>query len=167
MNIILIGYMGSGKSSLGKLLSQKLKMNFIDSDSEIEKEEGITIPQIFAAKGEAHFRELEVEFLLHNEFENCVIATGGGMPCFHNNIDRINLIGKSVYLEVSPEELLKRIHQDANERPLLDNSKTIEFITEHLASREQYYKQTALVIDASQSIDEIVNEVVRIIVPSQ
>ena len=86
------------------------------------------------------------------------------MPCFHNNIDRINLIGKSVYLEVSPEELLKRIHQDANERPLLGNSKTIEFITEHLASREQYYKQAALVIDASQSIDEIVNEVNKSII---
>jgi shikimate kinase len=164
MNIILIGYMGSGKSTVGKLLAAQLQMNFIDADAEIEKEEGIAISEIFKSQGEAHFRALEVEFLLHNEFENSVIATGGGMPCFHNNMSRLNLLGTTVYLSLDAGTLVDHllIESESKKRPLISANNRADLIREinsRLAVRKDFYEQSLLTINAGLSVDKIVNDV--------
>ncbi|MEK6616439.1 MAG: shikimate kinase, partial [Bacteroidota bacterium] len=126
MKIFLIGYMGSGKSTVGKRLAEKLSrkeetnFDFIDFDKHIEKGTGKTITEIFASDGEEKFRMLEYEYLkkLLNK-ENSVISLGGGTPCFHNTIQLINKNGISVYLEMSLNALVARLSKAKNKRPLI------------------------------------------------
>jgi shikimate kinase len=149
--IFLIGFMGSGKTFLGKQLAQLLNYDFIDLDEEIEKDEYASIAEIFSSKGEAYFRSKESSFLkslLQNQ--NAVIATGGGTPCFHDNMKWMNEHGISVYLKVSPEILFKRLKPQINHRPLLagkSDQEVSSFIVSKLHEREQYYMQAALVIN--------------------
>jgi shikimate kinase len=99
MKLFLIGLMGSGKSVMGKRISQSAQLPFIDLDNEIEKEEGMKIQEIFSKKGEDYFRTLEAAALRrHSEAEEFVMATGGGAPCFHGNMDFINKTGTSIFL---------------------------------------------------------------------
>lgn len=120
MKIFLIGMPGSGKTTVGKLLAQKMEMPFIDLDVEIEKREGLKIKEIFADKGESYFREVESKVLkeVATRNTNFVVATGGGAPCFHHGIDIINQNGTSVFLDVSIDDLITRVKKDLD-RPLL------------------------------------------------
>ena len=107
--IILIGYMGSGKSTLGKKVARKLNYEFLDTDSVIEEQAGMTIADIFQQFGEPHFRTLEHDLLLSlKDRDKIVVATGGGMPCFKGNMDLLNELGKTFYLNRSVNELVHR-----------------------------------------------------------
>ena len=154
--IYLIGYMGSGKTTVGRSLAKKLDFQFIDMDDFIENRQRKTINEIFTEKGETDFRLLENKALEEiSAFENVVISTGGGAPCFHNNLEIMNKTGFTVYLKVSPKELANRLNIYKNNRPLLKNKaphEMIAFISENLEKREPYYNQAELVFDAEQML---------------
>jgi shikimate kinase len=152
--IFLIGYMGSGKTTIGKLLAEKLGYSFIDMDSHIEESQFKTVTQIFSELGEERFRLLERE-CLHEvaEFEDVVISTGGGAPCFFDNIDYMNSHGLTVYLNLSPAQLTERLEASkANKRPLLAERKGEElqqFIADGLAKRDPFYSKAILTVNAN------------------
>jgi shikimate kinase len=141
--IILIGYMGAGKTTIGKVLAKELGMQFYDLDWYIEGRMHKTIPQIFAERGEEGFRQIEHN-MLHEvaEFEDVIISCGGGTPCFFDNIDYLNQQGDVVYLKVEPETLYKHLKMGKVERPLLkgkSEEELIAFIREQLEKREPFY----------------------------
>ena len=154
--IYLIGYMGSGKTTVGRSLAEKLNFRFIDMDYFIENRQHKTINEIFSEKGEETFRLLENKTLKEvSTFENVVISTGGGAPCFFDNIEIMNNTGFTVYLKVSPEEIAKRLNVNKNNRPLLKDKtphEMLTFISENLEKRESYYNQAKLIFDAEQML---------------
>ena len=141
--IILLGFMGVGKTSIGKKLSKQLNWKFVDTDKLIEKKIGLPIPEIFNQLGEDFFREQEREIL--NEIaslENVVVSVGGGLPCFFDNMDRLNEIGTTVYLKLEPEFIVQRLLESKIKRPLIEGMTPIElqsFIENKLSERESYY----------------------------
>ncbi|WP_187264028.1 shikimate kinase [Pontibacter beigongshangensis] len=147
MLLFLVGMMGSGKSTLGKQLAQHLQVPFVDLDEYLEKRENSTIAQLFEQGGAARFRELERKALeaVVQEFRQAVVATGGGAPCFHDNMTLINRAGDSVFLDVPVEEILQRLQAtDLRTRPLLANKTEAElnaFLTNTLAQRRPFYEQ--------------------------
>ena len=162
--IFLIGYMGSGKTTVGKLLAERLGYSFVDMDTRIEEKHFKTVSQIFADLGEEQFRLLEQKCLHEvSEFENVVIATGGGAPCFFDNIEYMNRSGLTVYIKLSVEQLAERLENSrANKRPLLANRKGEElqaFIAEGLARREPFYSQAHL--STSGSDEEILDQICK------
>lgn len=162
MPIFLIGYMGSGKSTLGRNLEKHMDIEFIDLDRVIEKDLGLQIPHIFREKGESFFREKEHAILTSlNCANNTIIATGGGTPCFFNNHNCMKKMGSTIYLKVTPIELYKRLQFD-NKRPLLfDNKLNLQdFINEQLLEREKYYQMSDYTIE-SDGIS--VNDVYKLI----
>ena len=152
--VFLCGYMGSGKTTLGKILSKEMNLTFIDLDNFIEARQHKTVKEIFAEIGEEGFRKLERRALEEvSEYEDIIIALGGGTPCFFDNMDIVNNAGTSVYLKPSEEVLLKRLIIGRRKRPLL-NGKTdaeiLEFIREQLAWREPYYSKAKITFDSSE-----------------
>lgn len=145
MRIYLIGYMGSGKSFLGRKFSKHLGLQFIDMDHYIEKRNYKTIPQIFAEDGEVEFRKKERAALEElAEFTDIIIATGGGAPCFFDNIDLMNKTGITIYLNIDPKILADRLIKSKTERPLIkgkSKEELISFIDETLTKRNEFYKQ--------------------------
>lgn len=158
--------MGSGKTTIGNLLAKKIGFSFIDLDHYIESRLLKKIADIFAESGEDAFREIEHKMLLEvSALENIVISTGGGTPCFYDNIEIMNNAGLSIYLKISNEILAKRLQKAKMFRPLIKD-KTDEalgsFIIETLTKREKYYAQASLTItnedeDANQTCDQIIN----------
>ncbi|TKC04410.1 shikimate kinase [Pedobacter frigoris] len=148
MKIFLIGFMGCGKSTLGKKLATKLGYDFIDLDHQLEKELGDSVGNYFATHGEDAFRRLEKKTLQeYNYPANIVIATGGGAPCYFDNMEWMNANGKTVYIEMSPVALAKRLEGGKEKRPLIKNLNEVEliaFIEAKLAEREVFYKQAAI-----------------------
>ena len=149
--IILIGYMGAGKTTIGKALAKALGVTFYDLDWYIETRMRRTVKQIFDAEGEDGFRRIEYN-MLHEvaEFENVVISCGGGTPCFFDNIDYMNRQGKVVYLKASPEVLYEHLKMGKSVRPPLLNKtpeQVREFIVEQLAHREQFYSKADYTLD--------------------
>lgn len=141
--ILIIGYMGAGKTTLGKVLAKELGLPFYDLDWYIESRMMKTVPQLFAERGEEGFRKVEHN-MLHEvaEFEDVVISCGGGTPCFYDNMEYMNAQGDTVYLKASPEVLYAHLQMGKVERPLLKNKTREEmqaFIQEQLAEREKYY----------------------------
>lgn len=141
--ILIIGYMGAGKTTLGKVLAKDLGLPFYDLDWYIESRMMKTVPQLFAERGEEGFRKVEHN-MLHEvaEFEDVVISCGGGTPCFYDNMEYMNAQGDTVYLKASPEVLYAHLQTGKVERPLLKNKTREEmqaFIQEQLAEREKYY----------------------------
>ena len=137
--------MGSGKSTLGRRLSDFTGLQFVDMDHYIEERNYKTIPRIFAEEGEAEFRKKERRALEElAEFTDIVIATGGGAPCFFDNIDLMNKTGKTIYLNIDPSILADRLIKSKTERPLIkgkSREELISFIDETLHKRNAYYKQ--------------------------
>jgi len=149
--IYFIGYMGSGKSTVGKRLALKLKYSFVDMDRLIEEEAGVTVRKIFEEKGEDEFRRLEHKAVLKTtKMNNVVVSTGGGAPCFFDNMNIINRNGISIYLKMTSEDLLKRLKGSKFERPLirdLSNDELADYIKEKLREREPYYLKSKYIID--------------------
>jgi len=145
MRIYLIGYMGSGKSTVGKDLATAFNLQFIDLDNYIEERNFKTISEIFASAGEDGFRRIEQKALHEvSEFENVVVSTGGGAPCFFDNMELIKRTGISVYLNGTPRILAERLMNSKTERPLIKGKteeELIEFIHETLNKRNFWYKQ--------------------------
>ena len=150
MRIFLIGYMGSGKTSLGEKLAYKLEHEFIDLDAHIEKEEGRTISQIFEEDGEDYFRKLERVYL-HRiiDKEDVIISTGGGTPCFFDNMEQMNEYGKTIYINMHPKALIPRLKSSAVTRPLLegkDEKEMLDYIFQSLRERERDYNKAHKVV---------------------
>jgi shikimate kinase len=159
--IFLIGYMGAGKTTLGRALAKSLGMQFIDLDCYIEERFRKTISQIFAEKGEEAFRDLERR-MLHEvgEFENVIISTGGGTPCFFDNVEYMNGQGTTVFLDVPVERLFIRLSIARHKRPLIkdkNDAELLAFIEEQLARREPHYSkaQHAFVADKLEDRTQI------------
>lgn len=143
--IILIGYMGAGKTTLGRHLAQELHRDFIDLDWWIENRFCMKIPDIFAQKGEDGFREIERR-MLHEvaEFEDIVLSCGGGTPCFFDNIDYMNRVADTVYLCATPEVLQAHLAMGKSVRPLIQGKTPDElhtFIVESLQARSPFYEK--------------------------
>ena len=151
--IVLIGYMGSGKTTVGKALAKEIGLPFYDLDWYIESRMRKKVSQIFAERGEEGFRVIERN-MLHEvaEFEDVVISCGGGTPCFFDNMDYLNQQGKVVYLKADPEVLYKHLLMGKTERPLLKGKtpeQLITFIREQLEKREPYYTKARYTLDVS------------------
>ena len=152
MHIFLIGYMGCGKSYWGKRLASSLDFEFIDLDELIEKREGISIPEIFEQYGEDAFREREQSALesVKDLKQTTVISTGGGAPCFHHNMDRMNAMGKTLFLEANPRILKQNILKSDEERPIVKAIPETEletYIANHLKERLPFYEQSQLKVN--------------------
>ncbi len=151
--IILIGYMGAGKTTIGKALAAELGLRFYDLDWYIESRMRKTVAQLFAELGEEGFRRIERN-MLHEvaEFEGVLISCGGGTPCFYDNMQYINQQGLTLYLKASPEVLYKHLKMGKSVRPLLLNKTPEEvqrFISEQLKAREQFYTRAQYTLDVN------------------
>lgn len=153
MKVFLIGYMGAGKTTLGKALAGKLKVPFIDMDAVLEQREGKSISRLFEELGEDGFRKKERNALQASVFpENFVMATGGGAPCFYDNMDWMNREGLTVYLRAQPEEIARRLEDQRQQRPLLRTVKKEDlagFIGQRIAQREGFYMQAQIVLEGN------------------
>lgn len=166
--IILIGYMGAGKTTVGKQLADDLGLMFYDLDWYIISRMHRTVAQIFEESGEEGFRKMEHN-MLHEvaEFENVVLSCGGGTPCFFDNMDYLNRQGETVYLKATPEVLYAHLKMGKTVRPLLLNKTPEEveaFVKEQLAQREPYYLKAKHVLDVNllDSYDKIQTSVKNI-----
>ncbi len=169
MKLILLGYMGSGKSTVSKMIASKMEIEAIDLDDYIVEKENNSIQNIFKNKGEIYFRLKENEYLkeLLNSDKSFVLALGGGTPCYANNMDLIVKNAKSVYLKGNINTLFDRLHKEKESRPListLNDDKLIEFIAKHLFERAPFYEQANhIIIIDERSIDQIVVEIDKLI----
>jgi len=166
--VFLIGFMGAGKTSIGKALSAKMKCSFVDLDFLIERRYHKTIRQIFEEKGEDIFREIECKALREvAEFENVIVSTGGGTPCFHQNMIFMNERGTTVYLKASNEELVRRINLNKNTRPLLKNFSNDElsrFVEQTMARRSSFYEQAQIIFTVEmQDIDTATSSLMELL----
>jgi shikimate kinase len=152
MKIFLIGFMGSGKTHWGRLLSQKLSFPFFDLDVQIESHEGKSIPEIFSQSGEEHFRLTEKDALhiITESHDSFVMATGGGSPCYFNNIEYMNRSGITVWLNAPFDILFQRLMKEKDSRPLLKGlteNQVKGFIAKKFADRKIFYEQAEIVIN--------------------
>ena len=164
--IYLIGFMGSGKTTYGKQIARMLDYDFLDMDQWIIEQEGKTIPEIFAEDGEARFRELETAAIREmDQHQKVVIATGGGLPCHTDNMQKLKSSGLTIYLQLPPKALLSRLKVSKTKRPLLEGKSEEEMyatIQEMLREREPYYSQADMIIDGLERVNErVVNAIQR------
>lgn len=149
--IFLLGYMGVGKTTLGKYLSEKLNLEFVDLDLYIQARFQKTVSQLFEEFGEEGFRRIENKILKEvSDFENVVISTGGGAPCFYDNMANMNRKGTTIYLKATPELLSGRLITCREKRPLLQNKTDEElyiFVKESLEKRESFYSQAHIIFE--------------------
>lgn len=164
--IVLVGYMGVGKSTMGKVLAKKLDLDFLDLDEIIEKKENSTIAELFRLKGELYFRKLEHQLFqtLIQSDDDFVLSTGGGTPCYYDNhllLEQEQL--NSVYLEAPVDTIYHRLINEQQQRPIIKNLTTDElkeFIGKHIFERSYFYQKAKFKIKVKdKSIDEIVNEI--------
>ena len=169
--IVLIGYMGCGKSSIGKKLSQKLNVKFVDLDSIIEKKYSKSISQIFNELGEIKFRNIEnseLNTVLSNS-DNCVLSLGGGTPCYHDNMDLILSYTTSVFfIDVSSDILSERLFKKKDKRPLISSIDTIEemkqFINKHYFERRPFYSMATHSITSNRKDSKnVVKEILSLL----
>jgi shikimate kinase len=167
MKVFLIGFMGSGKSHWGEALSKKLSIPFFDLDEKIEEHAGKSIPQIFSEKGEEHFRLLEKEvlYLLTESHETFVMATGGGTPCFYNNIDYLKKNGMVVWLNSSMDCLYQRLLKEKDKRPLISDisdNQLKSFIVKKFSNRKIFYQQADVIInDDDISLEKLLEKILQ------
>lgn len=161
-NVILIGFMGSGKTSVGEQLASQLLFTFKDTDHLIEEQVGNTIKHVFETKGEAYFRDLETDLLkrLLHEYKETILSSGGGVPVREENRKLLRELGTVIYLRASKETLLQRLRGDQT-RPLLQGASLEAKINQLLQDREVIYQETSHIqIDTDyKSINEIVSEI--------
>jgi shikimate kinase len=165
MKIVLLGYMASGKSAVGRALAKVKNLDFIDLDAYIEEREQISISEIFELKGEIYFRKKEHEYLkeLLNIQNNCIISLGGGTPCYGNNMELIKNSAISFYLKASIATIFNRLKNETSQRPLVANigiDNLQEYIAKHLFERNPFYeKANYTIIINDKSIVEICSDI--------
>lgn len=166
MKIVLLGYMASGKSTIGKLLANQKHVEFIDLDTYIEKRENASVKELFQKKGEIYFRKQETFYLqeILDSNKHFVLALGGGTPCYSNNMELIKTSTKnSVYLKATIPTLLSRLQQEKHQRPLvaeISEENLTEFIGKHLFERAPFYEQATISVKIdNKEIAEIVQEI--------
>ena len=170
--IILIGYMGAGKTTIGKVLAREMGMEFYDLDNYIEDRFHQKIPNIFAEQGEEGFREVERK-MLHEvvEFENVIISCGGGTPCFFDNMEYMTTRGETIFLDAAPEVLKEHLQMGKTVRPLIQGKteeELIAYIEESLQKRLPYYQKAKHtlkieVIHTKEQIKNYVNQIIGLI----
>ena len=163
MRYFLIGFMGSGKSKVGKIVAEQLHLKYIDLDEFIEESEQRSISDIFNNSGETYFRELEQQYLKEIiKEDNILVSTGGGTPTFHNLIETMNEVGETIYLECSTEILFKRLHENKEKRPMISelSDKSLKrYIENKIEERKIFYTKATHTIcnDKGDCIIGIVN----------
>ena len=186
-NVILIGYMGCGKSTVGKKLAGVCQFSLLDTDAWIEKREGVTISEIFASKGEGYFRDLETECLrkllkgselygidetltcrssvqsVYEKKEGVVISVGGGLPVREENRFLLQQLGNVIYLKAEPDTIYERLKEDTT-RPLLQTDDSLKKIRDMMEVREEKYMSAAhrVISVDGKSVDEIVSEILKV-----
>lgn len=169
MKISLIGYMGSGKTTIGKELAEKLKIDFLDLDKLIEIHAQKTISELFKELGEIRFRKIEREVLMDvlNKKSDFVLAVGGGTPVYYNNINLINEQTISIYLRSNPKFLAERLIHEKSNRPMiahLADDDLLEFVAKHLFERRNFYEESNYKIDIqSKSVIDISEEIIHLL----
>ncbi len=162
--IILVGFMGSGKTTVGRALAQQLSYQMIDTDAAIENASGMSVAEIFRNYGEGHFRKLEQDYIREMKMMDKVIfCTGGGMPVFNDNMQALLDSGTVVYLKTGVETILKRVGSGAT-RPLLSKMNSTEkrkFVTQKLSEREEFYGKAHLKVMGGKSVDEVVRNILN------
>lgn len=166
MKVFLIGMMGAGKSSIGKLLAKQLGQSFIDLDEFIEEKEERSIEDIFKLKGVEYFREVERKALLEvcNQRADAIVATGGGTPCFFDNIEVMKSSGVTIYLKANNTILLARLQEDAHTRPLLShqtNDEMLETLDSLFLRRKNFYEKAELILNTEKKSFESIAEEIR------
>ena len=166
MKIVLLGYMASGKSTIGRAISKKLDMKFIDLDDYITKREKTSISEIFKVKGEIYFRRIESSYLseILNSKDSFILSLGGGTPCYSNNMELIlNSEASSIYIKAGIKTLVSRLTAEKNRRPLvaeLEDDKLVEFVAKHLFERRFFYEQASMTVNTEdKSTEEITTEI--------
>ena len=170
MKLFLVGYAGSGKSTFAKMLSRRLACRFVDTDKRVEQMVGASVADIFVYEGEEYFRRSEREALedVAKGEEPLIIATGGGLPTWSDNMEWMNSRGVTIYLRRSAEQILSRLSDYGREkRPLFrgkSDAELLEFMREQMAQRESYYAKAEIVIDCTTlsdeaAVEQIVNRV--------
>ncbi len=154
MRLFLVGYMASGKSTFGKLLAEKMGCTFIDLDDFLIQQEGLTVAEIFQQFGEEEFRKRERTALEKvAETDNVIVATGGGTPCFFDNMELMNRKGTTVYLQASAQWLANSIVLHPGDRPLvkgLSLNQLIDFVEKHLPPRIPFYEKAKKVVNVEK-----------------
>ncbi len=160
-NLILVGFMGTGKSAVGRMLAKRLKRPFLDLDEKIEKEAGCSVPEIFSKEGEAGFRRREAEAVRKvSRLKDHVIATGGGVMLNERNVDALKKSGTLVCLTARPDVIFQRMTATISSRPLLAEGNPKRRIEELLKLREPFYARADIAIETSdRSIEAVVGEI--------
>jgi shikimate kinase len=162
MIFFLNGFMGSGKSHWGKIWAANYKLGFIDLDEAIEVVERKTVAEIFESKGEEYFRNVESKTLKDiSEIKNTIVACGGGTPCFKDNMQWMNEHGITIYLSATPDEILRRLVNGQQQRPLIkkfSHAELLFFIQQKLIERESFYNQANITITSAEVTDHTFEE---------
>ena len=163
-NVVLVGFMGSGKTTIGKLLAKSMGYSFVDTDAEIEKEEGISVAQIFEMKGEEYFRELESTFITNFQRKKCIIATGGGMPCYNDNMTKLKVLGTVLFINTPYDSIIERLKLNQGSRPLIKSSwdDKKEELRSLFIIRQEIYKSSDKEVVGDNNPSFIVEEIRKI-----
>jgi shikimate kinase len=163
MNIYLIGFMGCGKTTLGKKIAKKLNKFFFDMDAEIEHINQLSISEIFNQYGESYFRKLENQLLYSIQSQSYIVSTGGGVPCFLDNMEFMNASGLTVFINLPAKTLLNRLENEKDKRPLIQNIPPENLLTEiesRLNQRLPYYQKAQIIFNPlQQSEEELINQI--------
>lgn len=166
MRIFLIGFMGCGKTFVGKALSKSLGINHIDLDQKVEEQEGMTISELFDLKGEGYFRRIEYNLLknLIIDHEHLILSLGGGAPCAHGIMQLLRFSGTPVYLKLTNGQLFDRLKNESENRPLIKGKSDSDlklYIDATLKDRAPTYELAKITVDGGQDIDSIVSLIKR------
>ncbi|MCA0931830.1 shikimate kinase [Lutimonas saemankumensis] len=165
MKFVLLGYMGSGKSTVAKALSNKLHLPHLDLDDYIEEKEQMSVNKIFQTQGEIYFRLQESKFLeeILKMDSELVLSVGGGTPCYSNNMELINRFSSSIYLKGSIPTICQRLRNEKDQRPLiadLNDEQLTEFVAKHLFERRNFYEKANKIISIDgKSLEDLLTEV--------
>ena len=165
MRIFLIGFMGSGKTHWGRLLSEKLGMRFFDLDEQVAEHAGKSIPEIFASEGEEQFRMMEKDtlYIIAESHQQFIMACGGGSPCYFNNIEYMNQVGTTVWINSPLDTLFERLIKEKDKRPLikeLSDEQLKAFIHKKFADRKIYYEQADVKVDEDPvQLDNLIEKI--------
>lgn len=164
-HIFMIGFMGVGKTSTSRWLSQKLQVREVDTDAMIVRREGRSIPEIFEQSGEAYFRQVETEMLdVLAQQDPCIVSCGGGMAMREENVAKMGGIGKVVFLTAAPETIYERV-KDSTHRPLLNGNMNVPYIRELMEAREPKYRAAADMVFATdgQSPGQVADRIIQVL----